>query len=111
MLVRIENKAVFSLFSGGSLNSYISYFEPVYFDSTTVRSQLESRRVRRSVGDTQTINIDFRAQNRSDQELSPDKLGQCNLFIFIPDCSAFVYLKIARIFLLRTSLLRLQTER
>ena len=64
LLQKIYTYTYFLFISGLPLNSYISYFEPVYFDSSLIKSQLESGRVKRSVGDTNTIILDFKAQNR-----------------------------------------------
>ena len=61
--IALKKVKQFLFIAATSLNSYISYFEPVYFDSSNIKSQLESHRVKRSLG-TNTVNLDFKAQNR-----------------------------------------------
>lgn len=52
-----------SLSQGSPLDSFISYYEPVYFNASEVVHQINKNRAKRSVGQN-TINIDFRAHNR-----------------------------------------------
>ena len=49
--------------SGVPLNSFISYYEPAYFNTSDVVYQLNKNRAKRSLSPS-TINIDFRAHNR-----------------------------------------------
>jgi len=48
---------------GAPLNSFISYYEPAYFNTSYVVNQLNKNRAKRSLSQS-TINIDFRAHNR-----------------------------------------------
>jgi len=48
---------------GTPLNSFISYYEPAYFNTSDVVYQLNKNRAKRSLSPS-TINIDFRAHNR-----------------------------------------------
>ena len=52
--------------SGSALNSYISYFEPVYFNTSDLQNQVHDNhlRAKRSLAQLNTISLDFRAQNR-----------------------------------------------
>ena len=48
---------------GTSLNSFISYYEPVYFNTSDIVYQLKKNRAKRSLTPS-TINFDFQAHNR-----------------------------------------------